>query len=324
MNARTTILLVVILVVLGVVATLTESNRKKQWKPTGNRLFPEYVKEDADFVDLTKGNLHVALAKKNGTWMVETEKGQPADTALVEGILGNLEGLTSDDLVSTKAESHPALEVDSTGVEVKVTTGGSEVAHLIVGKPGPDYMSTYIRPADQDNVYRVPVYLRTQVDRGDQTWRNRNVLTLSQHDIVSYSTTEGTTKITLTQETPGQWRMTAPQESAVDMGLLPMILQSMTNITAREFADSLSSLADAGLDPPLRTLEVETRSGERYLLAIGRMNEANQSHVKREGDETVFLVPAGRWNTIFRTAEELMAPDAPPDPTGDGEAQPGD
>jgi hypothetical protein len=307
MNARTTILLVVILVVLGVVATLTETNRKKQWKPAGNKLLPEYVAGNVDGLDLTKGNLRVELAKQNGNWVVETENDQPADTALVSGILDNLTGLTSDDLVSTNAESHPALEVDSTGVDVVIHAGGDEVGHIIVGKPGPDGMSTYVRLADQDNVYRVPVYLRSQVDRGDQTWRNKTVLKVPQAELASYTTTdEKGSSVTVVQDPPGNWKMTAPQEGPVDPGLMPMLLQTLTNVSARAFADSVTSLADVGLEPPQRTIEVVTRSGERHKLLIGTQNPANQNYVKREDSETIYLVPAGRWNTVFRKPSELL------------------
>lgn len=309
MNARTTILLVVILVVLGVVATLTETNRKKQWKPTGNKLLPEYVHDEVDAIDLNKGNLHVALAKSGDKWVVETENGQPADTALVSGILGNLTGVTTDDLVSSNPESHASLEVDSTGVDVVLRSGGEEVGHLIVGKPGPDGMSTYVRPSGQDKVYRVPVYLRPQVDRGDQTWRNKTVLKVAQADVASYTTTDSTGSVTVAQDPSGEWKMTAPQESPVQPSILPIVLQSLTNITSRAFADSVSSLAAVGLDPPKRTLEIELRSGERHTVLIGIENGASQSYVKRADDPTVYLVPAGRWNTVFRRPSELMAPE---------------
>ena len=306
MNARTTILLVVILVVLGVVATLTETNRKKQWKPSGNKLLPEYVAEKVDELDLSKGSLRVELAKQNGSWVVGTENDQPADTQLVSGIIDNLNGLTSDDLVSTNAESHPALEVDSTGVDVVIHAGGDEVGHIIVGKPGPDGMSTYVRLAGQDNVYRVPVYLRSQVDRGDQSWRNKTVLKVPQAEIASYTTTDETGSVTLVQDPPGNWKMTAPQEGPVDPGLVPMLLQTLTNVTARAFADSVTSLAEVGLEPPQRTIEVVLRSGERHTLLIGSQNPANQNYVKLADSETIYLVPAGRWNTVFRKPSELL------------------
>ncbi|MCA9728677.1 MAG: DUF4340 domain-containing protein [Candidatus Eisenbacteria bacterium] len=310
MNARTTILLGVILVILGVVATLTESNRKKQWKPAGNKLFPAYEADRVDQIDIDKGNLHVALAKKNGQWVVATEKGMPADTSLVNSILGSMRGLSSDDLVSTKGESHAALEVDSTGVNVDIKGGGQDLAHLIVGKPGPDYMSTYIRPTGQDNVYRVPVYLRTQVDRGDQTWRNKTVLKLAKEDLASYTTQDSSGTVTV-EQTDGEWKMTAPREGAVRQDLLPILLQSLTNITARDFADSISSLADVGLDPAKRSLEIVTTAGAHYKIDIGDETEQRQNYVKREGNDTVFLVPAGRWNTVFRPADELAPPEAP-------------
>lgn len=324
MNARTTILLVVILVVLGVVATLTETNRKKQWKPEGNKLLPGYVMDEVDRLELAKGNTRVELAKKQGQWVVETENSQPADTALVSGILRNLNGLTSDDLVSANAESHSALEVDSTGVEVTVAAGGEEVAHLIVGKPGPDGMSTYIRRAGDDNVYRVPVYLRSRVDRGDETWRNKTIVKVAREDIASYTTTDSTgAVVTLAQDSAGTWQMTVPQASPVQENVLPIVLQSLSNITARAFADSVTSLAEVGLDPPKRTLEIELRSGERHVVQIGIQSAANQNYVKRADSDAVYLVPAGRWNTVFRTPSELMAPESETTPS-DESAPPGE
>ena len=114
-----------------------------------------------------------------------------------------------------------------------MSAGGDEVAHVIVGKPGPDFMSTYLRPVDQDNVYRVSVYLRTQVDRGDQTWRHKTILKVAQSEIASYTATDSTgVRVTVGRDETGQWRMSEPKEGLARSELVPMVLQAMADMIA--------------------------------------------------------------------------------------------
>jgi hypothetical protein len=216
-------------------------------------------------------------------------------------------------LVSNQAANHAVYEVDETGVDVKLSQNGAPSAWFVVGKPGPDYMSSYIRLHDEDETYSVPVYLRPDVDRGDRTWRDQTILSVDRTNIASYTyTPEEEPSVTIEQDEAGTWTVTAPEQRAVQQQILDIVLSSLTDIRASAFADTVDP-ATAGLASAARVLEIRERDGSTHVLEIGAENEKRQSYTRLQGNETIYLVPVGRWNTIFRKLDEIA-----PAPVGVG------
>jgi len=313
MNLRTTLLLALILLVLAGVATVMEKNRKQARAPRTEALFPGFNIDAVDALEISSGNIKVELVKEADIWIVSSENSKPASVDLVRNILDKVDGLEGSGLVSNKAANHSVYEVDATGVEVKLTENGVPSAWFIVGKPGPDYMSSYIRLHDEDETYRVPVYLRPDVDRGGRTWRDQTILSVERANIASYTyTPDEERSVTVEQDEAGTWTVTAPENRAVQQQILDIVLSSLTDIRASGFADSVD-VATAGLESPTRVLEIRARDGSAHVLEIGAENEQRQSYTRLQGEETIYLVPIGRWNTIFRKLDEIA-----PAPVGAG------
>lgn len=305
MNLRATSLLFLVLVLLAGLALFLQRSREQELTATGDVMFPEFDMETADRLELHRGTIEVILAKRDGRWMVESDGGKPADPSLVQNILDKLADLRRSDLVSKQEERHSVFETDTSGVEVKIETAGRPTAWFIVGKGGNDFMSNYVRLHDEERVYRVPVYLRSYVDRGDATWRNKLVLDLSEDDIASYTTRTPRDTVTVQRAPDGTWAITQPFEAPASADLMPVILRSLARVSASDFADSLSDLSSVGLAQDTMSVSVTTTAGETIRVRIGAQTESRQFYTQREGFEDVYLVPAGRWNTIFRDAEEV-------------------
>lgn len=308
MNPRTTGLLAVVLLVLGGIAFFMEQQREASKAAPSDQIFTDLVIAEVDRIEITKQNLTARLEKRSGTWIAVDEGEKPADTKAVDALLADLGQLVSTDLVSTNADNHAVYEVDDTGIVVKLAQRGREVAAFIVGKPGPDYNSSYVRPLEKDETYRVPVYLRTKVDRGAQSWRNKTLLDLPQDEVAAYrtTTTEGSTRF---ERAADGWRSTEPFAGRVEKtDVMGMVLNSVARIVATGFADTVDA-ATVGLVPPDRLLEIETRDGKKHVIEIGKENPARQTYTRVQGTADIFLVPVGRWNTVFRKAEEIAVPD---------------
>ena len=311
MNPRTTALLVGVLLVLGGIAFFVERQHDAGMAPSSEKLFPTVVIDKVDDIEIQKQNMEVRLAKRNGQWIVLTEDEKPADPKLVDGLLADVDRLVNTDLVSSNPDNHALYEVAETGVTVKLSQDGKDVADFIVGKPGPDFNSSYIRPSDRDETYRVPVYLRTKVDRGTQPWRNRTLVDIPQSDVASYRTTDadGTVRFERSGDT---WHTTEPFAGTVTQSdVMNIVLNSISKIVASGFADTVDAVT-AGLDPAEKTVEIHTLNGEDYVVEIGRENPRRQTYTRLKGREEIYLVPVGRWNTVFRKAEEVATPDPEP------------
>lgn len=309
MNPRTTIGLFALLVVLVAAAFYLESREAEERTATGELLFPEYRQDEVDRVTLQKGgsggDYEVVLQRQGDEWIVESEGGYPADQTLVDNILDKLPELRRTDLVSTQPDRHPTFETDTTGVEVKVSSGEDPVAWFTAGKAGPDFMSNYIRLRGEDEVYRVPVYLRSQVERGEASWRNKRLIDIEPENIASYTTRTPRDTVSVARGPEGNWQITHPFDAMASTDIMPVVAQSLARVTASGFADTLADLASVGLAQDTMNVEITTTEGETIKVVIGAENERRQNYSKRDDSDIVFLVPAGRWNTVFRSAEDL-------------------
>jgi hypothetical protein len=83
----------------------------------------------------------------------------------------------------------------------------------------------------------------------------------------------------------------------------------VAQVRSTGFADSTLTPDEAGLTPDTTSVVVHTTDGSTYTLVIGKSNERNQSYTQLQGDPTIYLVPRGRWNTIFRGSATLRAPE---------------
>jgi len=323
MKPKTTLLLAVVLVVLGGIAILTTRSSHKSLAPEGKPVFKDFDAEMVDGITIDGKGRTVDLRKKATGWVVASDGDHEADPKPPEQILEAMKGFTTTARVSTSPERQAAFEVDSTGIMVRLKEGDKTVAQFMVGKPGPDYMSAYVRPVPGNDVYLIPSYLRSVVDRGDETWRNLNVLSLDAANILSFKARNEKTTIAAEKDASGSWQLTEPSPGRAKTDMIGMVLRSLAQFRASGFADSSITPTEVGLIPDTTRIEVRTSDGTLYGLTVGTMNDKRQSYVQKDGDPTIYLVPRGRINTIFRDPEMLKEPEPePPPPAPDTTAEP--
>jgi len=307
MKPRTTLILALVLVVLAAAATLFEVNRRRSFGSAGRPIFPAFSQEKADRIEVRGGGREVELRRDGGEWRVATERNVLAEPRYPREILEGLETFTTSTLISTSPARHATFEVDTSGFVVRVLQGEKALAQFIVGKPGPDFMSTYIRPLDRNEVYLVPSYLRTTVDRGDEPWRKKTILEIPQEDIIGYTARSSKETVTAQKGPEGVWEITEPLQEKARGDVMGMVLRSLATVRATDFADTALTPAEMGLEPDTASVVVRTADGKSYTLTVGATNASNQSYTRLDGDPSVYLVPRGRWNTVFRPSHLLKA-----------------
>jgi hypothetical protein len=313
MKPRTTLILAVVLVVLVAIAVLFDSGRKRQESSLGKPIFPAFSATKADGIEVRGGGTTVVLRRQGDAWVVATERNQPADPKIPKQLLEAMDKLSTRTLISISPETHKGFEVDSTGFTVRISQGAKSVAEFIVGKPGPDYMSTYIRPVSGDKVYLIPVFLRTTVDREPGTWRNRTVLEVDQAKIASYTTRTARETVTVEKGKDGAWNITAPTQEKARPDMVGMVLRSLAALRCSGFADSTVTGTSSGLDADTTAVVVKMDDGTSYSIHVGATTPANQSYTRKDGDPMIYLVPRGRWNTILRPVGALSAASPAPE-----------
>jgi hypothetical protein len=311
MKPRTTLILAAILIVLAAVATLFETSKKKTRLSAGKPVFSAFTVKGADAIEISGKGKPVQLRKRGDVWVVATEGWHEAEAKYPKELLEAVDKFSTTALISTAVDKHATFEVDSTGTVVRISGGSKLLADFIVGKAGPDYMSTYVRPSGQNRVYLVPAYLPSMVNRAD-TWRKTTILDLDQASITGYTAKNSKETVTVEKGADGSWKITEPTQGTAKPDIVSMILRSLAQVRSTGFADTTMTADQTGLAADTASVTVRTTDGSSYTVIIGASNERNQSYTKLADNPTVYLVPRGRWNTVFRSLGSLMAPEATP------------
>lgn len=172
MNARTTLALLAVLLVLGAVAIVAQgpcgaSRSRKQ--PV---LLPGFVPADVAAVRIARSGAEVTLRREGGAWLLGAAK-EAADADAVEALLKSLAAARVAAVVSTNIAKQEAYETDGRrGVALRVDgPGGKSIAAFVIGKRGPDFASCYLRREGKTDVLLVTPDLRVEVSRPAEAWR---------------------------------------------------------------------------------------------------------------------------------------------------------
>jgi hypothetical protein len=163
-------ILVLVLVFLVLVAVVVAIKRIKSGPRTEIRedtLIKAFEPGQAGFVQFYHGAKpaeKVTLEKKDENWTVPGKYGARADTKRIDNLLGDLRGLKGEVRARKPSLFGDFAITDEQAVHLIVRdTGGSELAHLLIGKAGPDWRSSFVRKAGEDAVYLVNVPLLSRI-----------------------------------------------------------------------------------------------------------------------------------------------------------------
>ncbi len=108
------------------------------------------------FFDHQKG---FSIIKRDRRWIIEDDFPKPASRVKVENFLKEISNLTGEKRASGK-KFFPRFKVsEEESLHVNLYKGKKELAHLLVGKRGPQWASSFVRLKGDNTIYLVPVNL---------------------------------------------------------------------------------------------------------------------------------------------------------------------
>ena len=183
-------ILAAIFAVLLVAVVLIEIADSKK----GNRTFKaDLVEVNADNVTsielypkVTAGE-KIRLYKENDMWKVESEgQSYSADQSVAGSMISELNQMEPQSVVATDKDRWPQFEVtDSLGTRVKLFNGDKLLADVIIGKfsfSQPRNMTSYVRLADDKEVYGVDGMIGMSFNRDLKSFRDKTVIKSSSAD----------------------------------------------------------------------------------------------------------------------------------------------
>jgi hypothetical protein len=140
----------------------------------------------------------VKLVREGNAWKaVQEDKSYPADKSALTSLLSTVADLNAVRMVSRKKDNWDSYNVGEKSTNVSVYTGGSVEAEFRVGKTGFNQAPggqqqfgrqgieafTYVRMADEEEVYMVNGFLEATFNRSINDWRDKSFLRFSADDV---------------------------------------------------------------------------------------------------------------------------------------------
>ena len=317
MKTKQLLILGAIFVVLAIVVLLFENpfeqSEYEKKVETAMPLFPNFDKEQAMKIEITADGETTTLSKQDDNWVVASMDNYPADGEGVADLLSKVTEFKNTQLVSNNPEKQSEFEVDSTGVEAKLMDANNEVlAHLFVGKVTSGFLSSYVRPADSNDVYVAQGYLQSVFDKGVRTWKDQTIFNFNKGIVTQLNIISPEETVELRLDANGAWQMLKPEIAAANTTEVDTLLTIFSELETDDFAEAKDELAEYGLDTPQSTISAVLNDGTTATLHVGK-EEEGKLYVKREDKDTVFSLFKSNVDRLLKKSDTLKAEEVPPE-----------
>jgi hypothetical protein len=301
------LIVAVVLVVLVLIFAnpFEDSIRKENSERTD--LFDAALVPGVDRLEIqASGAPPVVLVQQVDGWVVSSRNDFPADTTAVGAMLRSIRTSKSLGVASTNPDNRSKFQVDSNGVLVVASAGGTPVAHFTVGRIGQDFTTSYVRKDGADEVLIVRGMNRNLFAR-TQGYRDR---TLFWFETTSVQMAGVTTPEEAWEVTRGDtaWVLTTG-EGATEVAQAPVveqILKALSTLSADGFLDDPPDTVDTGLASPDYIFSVRFMNGSEARVLVGKKNDRTQRYVSRPDRDAIYLMGDWRVTNAAKKAEEVV------------------
>ncbi len=266
----------------------------------------------ADKATVTRGGKDTTFEKVGGVWKL-AGGGDAEDEGLRE-LLDALARLRAEEIVADKPADVKPYGLDKPD-RWRWFNGDKEVLNLLVGArekaAGTETLRSYAKLDKGDTVVLLDMALSTKLRaefRKRALWEPLDVATAT---VLSIDTAEGPGSFKLVKG-PAGWTDPASAGDKIDLAAVTDLLDAFAGLKAERFVetDAKEGTKIFGLDPPRKTVTVNTQGQSRTLL-LGRVDDEKRAYAQvggEKGKKEVFVLTAGDTAKINRDRAGFLAP----------------
>lgn len=176
MNKNTKILLIILIMVISGLFVFKRGLVSKNVNPLNQEkelLFSGLDIDKIDQIIIKQDNEETVLQKKADNWQ-RKEATQSAEKNKIETLLQTVKDMEKQELASQNRDKRDVYQVTENATQVILKSGDQEAANFYIGKRGPDFLSTYVRKKDSDNVWLIKKALEPIFE--PDTWQSETSL----------------------------------------------------------------------------------------------------------------------------------------------------
>lgn len=243
-------------------------------------------------IEIKTQSENIGLERKDSTWLMTSPLSEVADAEKMKEVLRLITESVMVAPISDNPDKQPIFGVDSTGKKLILTIGNDRLTY-IVGNPGPDFNSVYIRKDGQNDVFIFSGNLSSFfTSSGD--FRDKSLLRL-QPDSISKVEIQSTSENFVMLKDSANWLI---EGIKIEKDKLTPFESSLNRLDADYIADSLSAKS---MNYP-QSLWVSVTSGkQKHELKFYKIPERMEYAVTRSGSDKVYLISDWKVDRLYKS-----------------------
>jgi hypothetical protein len=147
-------------------------------------------------IEIAGPRANFVLNRDDKDWSIGDQKYAAANSK-VQQMINTIEGLTLTELISTSGDKVRYDLTTDKKIQVKAWTGDTLVREFDIGKTAPSLRHTFVRIADNPNVYNARDNFRSKFDQELADLRDKQVLSFAVSEIQQVQVTRGSESMLL-------------------------------------------------------------------------------------------------------------------------------
>jgi len=317
LNTKTLIILLVILGGIYLISKLTEKE-DRSFRSEMVTIDSADVTKVVIMPKLGSDGQEVVITKTGYEWKLESEgKSYKADPSSIKNILAELMRMKSERVAAVDESKWAEYEVsDSTGTRIQLFKNKKILADLYVGKfdysqpKGPQNpyqqnrgkMSTYVRPAEDKEVYVVDGFIKMSIQPNVNAYRDKTLFASNKDDLTKITFNYSNNDNFILNKENGKWFLNGvPTDSTKTV----RYLNKLARVTSSNFIDDVEPLSNSPAFQvtiegnnllPVELKAFPADSTNKFVITSSRVPDAKYSGVK-----------AGLFDRIFVDRSEFFA-----------------
>ncbi len=256
------------------------------------------VTDEVDKIDITSPKGEVILEKKGEKWELTKPVSAPANQANVKSLLDGMKDLKIVDRAVPKADDESKKTYELTAdkqVHVLTFKGGEKKLDALFGKSGA--LGDAMMMEGNPDIVLVKGYQSWAYGREVKDWRDKEIFKFEDTNVASYSINNKNGAFAFTKGDkdggPSDWSGTLNKKNFpnLDGDKVKNALGGFKALSADDFGDGKSP-SDTGLDSPESTVVIKMKDGQTFTLKVGKISEKSSHFAQKDGDSTIFTIPA--------------------------------
>jgi len=301
MKKYSTAVLIVLFVVLAIVVYLMirpSAERETSYSVSELNIAVDSAQVTA--ITILHGGKTTCLEDIGGVWnlvnLSAVPNGRyPADDAAVKRLLGAVQKQKITSLISINPQKQSLYQVDSTGTQLTLKDRSGRTVGLIVGKMGPSFSETYIRPSGSNEVYLAEGLMAWDVNKETKDWRDKTIYDVKQDSIKSLAYRYPKDEFTLLRDSV--WMLGKDTAFVTEVN---GVLSTLASLRADDFVDSAMDLSHA-------QFQVDFTEKNTYSLTFVPLPPDSSRYVlKTSHSPQLFIVNKWSVKPIMKQRKEFL------------------